>query len=345
MGRVLRVVHYGLGPIGQGIARMTLVTPGLKVVGATDIAQDKAGKDLGVVLSLPKKLRVKVAGDPARFLRKIRADIAILSTSSSLREVKPQVAALIQKGMHVVTTCEELAYPTPAHQAAFRELDRLAQRKKVSVLATGVNPGFTMDALALMMTAPCAEVKRVAVTRVVDAATRRLPLQRKVGAGLNVNQFRRAITEGTVRHVGLLESVHMIAASLGWKLDRVEETLEPAIAPRDLDTEYLRIPAGAAAGIRQHARAYRNGDLAISLDLQMYVGAESPRDHVLIDGVPPIDMTITGGVAGDVATAALVVNVIPKLMAARAGVITMRDLPLLHHFNPLELKSLPAKKR
>ncbi|HWX24894.1 MAG TPA: hypothetical protein VN083_07630, partial [Vicinamibacteria bacterium] len=115
--------------------------------------------------------------------------------------------------------------------------------------------------------------------------------------------------------------------------------------PRDLDTEYLRIPAGAAAGIRQHARAYRNGDLAISLDLQMYVGAESPRDHVLIDGVPPIDMTITGGVAGDVATAALVVNVIPKLMAARAGVITMRDLPLLHHFNPLELKSLPAKKR
>ena len=202
--------------------------------------------------------------------------MAVLSTSSSLKALKPQVAALIQRGMNVVSTCEELAFPTPANTGLFRELDRLARRKKVSVLSTGVNPGYAMDALALMLTAPCASVARVAVTRVVDAGTRRLPLQRKVGAGLNLNQFRRAMTEGTVRHVGLPESVHMIAAALGWKLDRVDETLEPAIAPRDLDTEYLRIPAGAAAGIKQVARGYRNGELAISLDLQMYVGAESP---------------------------------------------------------------------
>ena len=127
------------------------------------------------------------------------------------------------------------------------------------MLATGVNPGFAMDALALALTAPCARVRRVSVTRVVDAAARRLPLQRKVGAGLNLGQFRRAVTEGSVRHVGLVESAHMIAGALGWKLDRVDETLEPAIAPRDLDTEYLRIPAGAAAGIKQAVRAYRDG--------------------------------------------------------------------------------------
>jgi 4-hydroxy-tetrahydrodipicolinate reductase len=145
--------------------------------------------------------------------------------------------------------------------------------------------------------------------------------------------------------MGLLESLHMIAGALGWKLDRVEETLEPAVAPRDLDTEYLRIPAGAAAGIKQHARAYRKDELLISLDLQMYVGAESPRDHVLIDGVPPIDMTIVGGVPGDLATAAVVLNAIPKLMAARRGLLTMRDLPLLHAFNAEELKTLPRKKR
>jgi 4-hydroxy-tetrahydrodipicolinate reductase len=114
----------------------------------------------------------------------------------------------------------------------FKDIDRAARARKVRVLSTGVNPGFAMDALALALTAPCARVDRVAVTRVVDAGTRRLPLQRKVGAGLNLNQFRRAMTEGSVRHVGLLESVHMIAAGLGWKLDRVEETLEPAIAPR-----------------------------------------------------------------------------------------------------------------
>jgi 4-hydroxy-tetrahydrodipicolinate reductase len=148
------------------------------------------------------------------------------------------------------------------------------------------------------------------------------------------------MTEGTVRHVGLLESVYMIAAGLGWKLDRVEETLEPAIAPRDLDTEHLRIAAGAAAGIKQAARGYRAGELAISLDLQMYVGAESPRDHVLIDGAPPVDMTIAGGVAGDAATAAIVVNAIPKMLAARPGLLTMADLPLVHALNPLELKAV-----
>lgn len=327
------------------MARVALETEGLKIVGAADVSPDKAGKDLGTILGLSRKLRIKIHSDVARLLRKTKADVAVLTTTSSLREVKAPLALLAKKGLHVVTTCEEMSFPTPQHQSSFREIDRIARKKKVSVLGTGVNPGYAMDALALMLTAPCAQVNRVSVTRVVDAATRRLALQRKVGAGLNLNQFRRAQTEGSVRHVGLPESVYMIASALGWKLDKVEETLEPAIAPRDLDTEYLRIPAGAAAGIKQAARGYRKGELAISLDLQMYVGAESPRDHVLIDGVPPIDMTIAGGVAGDVATAALTVNCIPKLLAAPAGVITMKDLPLVHLFNALELKSLPKKKR
>jgi 4-hydroxy-tetrahydrodipicolinate reductase len=200
-----------------------------------------------------------------------------------------------------------------------------------------------MDTLALALTAACQKVERVSVTRVVDAASRRLPLQRKVGAGLNIAQFRRAVTERAVRHVGLLESAHMIAATLGWTLDRVEESVEPAVAPRDLDTEFLRVPAGAVAGIRQTVRGYRNGIAAVSLDLQMYVGAESPRDHVLVDGTPPIDMTIAGGIAGDQATAALVVNSIPKVLRARPGFITMRDLTLVHALNPLELRERPRR--
>ena len=345
MARSLRVVVSGLGPIGQGVARLLLGTEGLQVVGATDVSPSLAGQDLGVILGLPKKLRIKVERDPARLLRKTKADVAVLCTASSIRDIKPQVAAFLKRGLNVVSTCEELAFPVPRNASAFRELDKLARRRKVRVLGTGVNPGYAMDALALMLTAPCARVNRVSVTRVVDAGARRLPLQRKIGAGLNLNQFRRALTEGTVRHVGLLESVHMIAAGLGWKLQRVDENVEPAIAPRDLDTEYLRVPAGAVAGIHQSARGYRDGELAISLDLQMYVGAESPRDHVLVDGDPPIDATIAGGVAGDVATAAMVVNVIPKVLASPPGVLTMKDLPLVHRFNILELKSLPVRKR
>ncbi len=345
MARAVRIIHVGLGPIGQAVARLVLETEGLQVVGATDPFPDYAGKDLGSVLGLPKKLRIKVAGDPDKYLAKAKADVAILCTSSSLKAVKPQITALIKRGIRVVTTCEELAFPTPAHVASFKEIDKAAVKKKVTVLATGVNPGFAMDSLALMLTAPCAEVRRVSVTRVVDAGTRRLPLQRKVGAGLNLNQFRRAMTEGSVKHVGLPESVHMVASALGWKLDKLEETLEPAIAPRDLDTEYLRIPAGSASGIKQSARGYRNGELAVSLDLQMYVGAESPRDHILIDGTPPIDMTIAGGLAGDVATAAIAMNAIPKVLGARSGLLTMKDIPLIHSLNPLELKAAAGKSK
>jgi 4-hydroxy-tetrahydrodipicolinate reductase len=314
------------------------------VVGATDLSADYAGKDLGVVLGLNRKIRTKVDGNPERFLKRVSADVAVLCTSSSAKGIRPQVLALLKRKVHVVTTCEELAFPRPESQGVFKEIDKAAAARKVSVLSTGVNPGFAMDALPLMLTAPCARVTRVSVTRVVDAGTRRLPLQRKVGAGLNLHQFRRAMTEGTVRHVGLVESVYMIASALGWKMEKVEETLEPAIAPRDLDTEYLRIPAGAAAGIKQSARGWRDGEMAISLDLQMYVGAEAPRDHVLIDGVPPIDVTIAGGVAGDAATAAIVVNAIPKVMSGRPGLLTMHDLPLVHRFNPLEAKALPKKK-
>jgi 2,4-diaminopentanoate dehydrogenase len=344
MNQGLRVIQIGLGSIGLSIVRILLETPGIKLVGACDAAPEKAGKDLATLLGLPKSLRLPVEGDWERLLRKSRAELAIVSTTSHLKDVKPLLAGLLKRKLHVITTSEELAYPTPAHQGGFRELDRLARSKKATLLAAGVNPGFSMDLLPLMLTGPCLEVRRVSATRVVDLATRRISLQRKVGAGLNVQQFRRALGEGNVRHVGLVESAHMVAGALGWTLERVEETVEPAIAPRELNTEYLRVPAGAVAGIKQFVRAYRNGDLIVSLDLQMYVGAESPRDHILIDGTPPIDMTISGGIAGDTATAAITVNAIPRVLQAPPGVWSMKDLPLVHQHSPERFRTLLATR-
>jgi hypothetical protein len=337
MAGTVKVAVIGLGSVGQAVTRLLLQTPGVKLVGTADSAPLVGGQDLGVVLGLPRKLRTKVEGDPDRFIRKLSADVAVVCTSSHVKAVKPQLLALVSRRLRVLTTCEELAFPAPPRLAAFREIDKAARSRKVAVLATGLNPGFAMDALALMLSAPCTNVRRVSVTRVLDAGTRRLPLQRRVGAGLNLGQFRRAVTEGTVRHVGLPESAHMIASALGWKLDRVDETLEPAIAPRDLDTEHLRIAAGAAAGIRQAVRGYRKGELVVSLDLQVYVGAESPRDHILVDADPPVDATISGGISGDGATAAVLVNTLPRLLAAPAGLLTVKDLPLVHALNPQEL--------
>jgi hypothetical protein len=276
--------------VGQATARVILQTPGLRLVAAVDPAPAHAGKDLGAVLGLPRKLRIRVERQPERFYRKARGDVAFVCTSSLLKEVKPQIAALLASRMNVITTCEELAYPAPAHAAEVRELDRLARRQ-------------------------------------------------------SLGQFRRAVTDGAVRHVGLVESAYMIAGALGWKLDRVDEALEPAIAPRDLDTDYLRIPAGAAAGIRQAVRAYRGGELAVSLDLQVYVGAEAPRDHVLVDGDPPVDATIAGGINGERAAAAILVNSLPRVLAAPPGLLTVRELPLVHCLNPQSLAAAPPRKR
>lgn len=343
MPNTVNVAVVGLGSVGQAVARLLLQTPHVKVIGAADPAPATGGKDLGAALGLPRRLRIKVDDDPEHFIRKLKADVAIVCTSSILKEVKPQILGLATRRIRVLTTCEELAFPVRPHVAGAREIDKLARSKKVSVLATGLNPGFAMDTLALMLTAPCTGVRRVSVTRVQDAGTRRLPLQRRVGAGLNMAQFRRAVTEGTVRHVGLVESAHMIASVLGWKLGRVDETLEPAIAPRDLDTEHLRVAAGSAAGIRQSVRGFRDGELAVSLDLQVYVGAEAPRDHVLIDAEPPVDATISGGVCGEVAAAAILVNTLPRLMTAPPGLVRATDLPLVHALNPQDLT--PASTR
>jgi 4-hydroxy-tetrahydrodipicolinate reductase len=345
MARTVKVAVVGLGSTGQAIIRLLLQTPSVKVIGVADSAPASAGKDLGVVLGLPRRLRTKVDGNPERFIRKLRADAAVVSTSSILKEVKPQILGLVARRVNVLTSCEELAFPVPRRATAAREIHREALKRKVSVLAAGLNPGFAMDALALMLTAACTGVRRVSVTRVEDAGTRRLPLQRRVGAGLDSGQFRRAVTEGTVQHVGLVESAHMIASSLGWKLDKVDETLEPAIAPRDLDTEYLRIAAGAAAGIRQSVRGYRDGELAVNLDLQVYVGAEAPRDHILIDADPPVEATISGGIAGEVATAAVFVNALPRLLAAPPGLLTLKDLPLPHALNPHDMAAASSSRK
>ena len=345
MANTVDIAVVGLGSIGQAVTRLLLETPHVKVVGAADPAPATAGKDLGTALGLGRRLRVKVDDNPERFIKKLKADAAIVCTSSVLKQVKPQILGLASRRIHVLTTCEELAFPVAPRTNAAREIDKAAKAKKVAVLATGLNPGFAMDALALMLTAPCTNVRRVAVTRVQDAGNRRLPLQRRVGAGLNSAQFRRAVTEGTVRHVGLVESAHMIASALGWKLDKVDETLEAAIAPRDLDTEYLRVAAGAAAGIHQSVRGFRDGDLAVSLDLQVYVGAEAPRDHVLIDADPPVDATVAGGVSGEGAAAAILVNALPRLMAASPGLVTMKDLPLVHALNPQDLTPASRGRR
>lgn len=321
-------VHLGLGPIGVAVAQLALTKPWLAVAGAVDIGPDLVGKDLGVVLGrgsvgvpVSKAIHEALARKPA---------VVIHCTGSFLADVHGQIEECLRAGANVVSTCEELAFPYRRHPELSRAIDALARANGVTVLATGVNPGFAMDTLPLLLTAPCRAVEHVHVTRVLDAGNRRRPFQIKVGAGLSVAEFRERVKTGRFGHIGLRESLEMLADSLGWTMDRVEDRLEPVVATRDHVTEFLEVKAGCVAGIRQRMVGFSGGTERIRMDLEMSVGAENPRDQVLLRGDPSIEMVVPGGFHGDTATAAIVVNVIPRVVVAPPGLLTMRDLPIVH---------------
>jgi 4-hydroxy-tetrahydrodipicolinate reductase len=330
----VRIVQYGLGPIGQAIARLAARRSSIQIVGAVDVDPTKAGQSLSAVLGGDADLAVldSVTVEPTaeRLLREVRPQVVLHSTLSSLTSVQPQLEELLRGGAHVISTCEELSFPAAADPAAARALDAIARENGVSLLGTGVNPGFVMDTLPVALSAVCQNVRSVGVVRVVDAAKRRLPLQRKIGAGLRLEEFQERVRAGTVRHVGLRESAALVAAAFGWTIERYEETVEPKIAGRSVSSAEIQVGEGQAAGVVQAGRAYAGGRLVVSLDLEMSLQAENPRDEVRIDGTPPLRVVIDGGVHGDTATAAVVVNAIPRVLAVPPGLCTMLDLAVVH---------------
>ncbi len=327
---MIRVIHYGLGPIGVGVAKLVAKRTDMRIVGAIDIDPNKIGRDLGALLGDGQTLGVKVSGDANSVLKKSTADIVVLTTVSSLKKMKGQVTQIVQAGLPIVSTCEELSYPLAHNAALAAELDALAKQHGVAVYGTGVNPGFAMDALPLMLTAPCAEVKKIRVVRMQDASVRRLPFQQKIGAGVTRAEFQKRVDAGSVRHVGLRESVLMIADSFGWALSDYRESIEPVIAKRDVTTPFLTVKAGLVAGLSQAGRGFVNGEECITLELVAYVGAPESYDTVTIEGTPNITSTIVGGLHGDIATAAVAVNSIPRVIAAPAGLLTPNNLPIPH---------------
>jgi hypothetical protein len=317
----ITVAQYGIGPIGAEIARLLLTKPWVKLVGAIDIDPNKIGKDLGEVIGLGRETGVIVTAEVQG-----KPDVVCHSTGSRLRDVAAQLTSLVERGSHVVSTCEELSFPLDAE---IRErLQHAARAANVAVLGTGVNPGFVMDKLPLTITSVCQDVKSVEIIRIQNASTRREPLQRKVGAGMTVDEFRAAVGAGSIKHMGLRESLMMVGSGLGVEFDHVsDEVIEPIIADRVITTQYLTVAPGQVAGVHQTISG--TGRIDVSLELRMYVGAEAvAADRVIVRGVPDVEMTIKDGVHGDRATAAMVVNCIPRIMQARSGVLTMDDVPV-----------------
>ncbi len=328
MKKKIRAIQYGVGPIGASIARLMREKQAIEICGAIDTDPAKVGRDLGeVVGASDAPWGVKICADADDVLEQA-ADVVIHSTSSSLPKVMDQLLACLKAESCVVSTCEELSYPYRIHPELAAKLDAEAKDWGVALVGTGVNPGFVMDKLVVTLAAVSQRIDHAKALRIVDASKRRLPLQKKIGAGMSVEEFRGQVAAGVIKHVGLPESVAMVADSLNLPVDQITEAIEPVVARERVQTEFLTVEAGQAAGVHQIARGLSAGRELVYLELQMYVGAKDPADTIELQGHPNISLVIPGGSHGDIATASVVVNSIPVILDAPAGLRTARDLPI-----------------
>jgi 2,4-diaminopentanoate dehydrogenase len=318
------VVLVGLGEIGRAIARAALARPDLRVVGAIDIDPAKAGRPLAEVLgaAAPDLL---VAPDPRAAYAAAKGGVALLATGSRFEAVLPEIERAVRAGLSVISTCEELAYPFLRYEEAANALDELAEEKNVAVLGTGVNPGFVLDRLPALLGQMTGPVRHLRGVRVVDAARRRPALLRKIGAGLTEDAFDAADERGEVGHVGLAESAALAAVGLGLSVDEVEEELAPLVAEEDWDGP-VQVRKGQVAGVSQVARVFADEREVVRLELTIQIGADDPRDELELDADPAVRVIVPGGIAGDLATAAAVVNAVPAVAELR-GLVTVLDLP------------------
>jgi 4-hydroxy-tetrahydrodipicolinate reductase len=328
VSKKIRVVQFGVGPIGASIVRLMREKSSLEIVGAIDRDPAKAGRDLGeVVGAKDAPWGIAVHADASAVLAK-PVDAVVHTTSSYLPSVMDELLACLSAGCCVVSTCEELAYPFRKYPDLSAKLDAAAKEEGIALVGTGVNPGFVMDKLVLTLAAASQRVDWAKALRIVDASKRRLPLQKKIGAGMTPEEFRAQVAAGVIKHHGLPESIAMVADGLGFALDDISETIDPIIADETVKTEFLEVAPGQVAGVHQIARGIAAGKEKIYMELQMYVGARQPADSVELRGEPNLALTIPGGTHGDVATAAVAVNAVPAILAAPAGLRTVRDLPL-----------------
>jgi len=324
----LRVIQYGLGPIGSAIARHVTERAELELVGGVDIDPAKVNQDLGDAIGLGRPLGSHVAGTLAHVLARTEADVVIHATSSYFDLFKAQIVGILEAGLDVVSTAEELSFPWLAHPQEAAEIDAVARRAGKTALGTGVNPGFIMDALPLFLTAICQRVDRVEVKRVINASTRRGPFQAKIGSGMTVDAFQAKMAAGRMGHVGLPESVGMVFHTLGKKLACYESHVEPVVADRVVRTGHFTVQPGQVMGLKQVARGYTDEGEFMTLTFLAALDAGEDGDTVKITGKPDLEVKLKG-TNGDLATVAIVVNAVRRVKQAAPGLVTMCDLPIV----------------
>jgi 2,4-diaminopentanoate dehydrogenase len=331
---MIDIVQLGMGPLGQKMVKAAVERGCFSFVAAVDPDPSIVGSELGELCGVDP-LGIKVRGSLSEAMQGKNAQVALVTTVSSILALESQVKELARAGLHIISTCEELSFPWRIAPEAAQRIDDVCRENAVVCLGTGINPGYLMDFLPTVLTGVCQQVERIEVNRVQDASVRRIPFQQKIGAGLTLEEFDLKKQERSLRHVGLPESVDFIASQMGWTLDRNIETLEPVVAETDVKTGYKPISAGMARGVHQVGRGYVGDNEVITLTFRAAVGEPESYEEVKITGVPSIQSRIAGGVNGDIATCAVTLNTVRSVLAARPGLQTMATIPPVGFFAQL----------
>ncbi|MFX1503628.1 MAG: hypothetical protein ACFFDH_21890 [Promethearchaeota archaeon] len=331
MSKLFDVIQVGLGPMGKLITSLLLKRENINLKGVVDINPQLIGKKLNELLGMEDVLDIVIESNLETIISKVKFDVAIIATSSSLEKVAPIIKQVIESGSNVISICEELSFPFNRYPKLSAKLDKLAKSHNVTIVGTGINPGYLMDLLPIVITAPCQTIESIKVERMMNSAKRRESFQRKIGTGLTSGDFHQKISNKEITgHVGLTQSIQMIVAAIGIKYDKIVE-LPPKeiITEKEFTTSYGEIiPEGYVCGLQSKAFAIHEKKEVITLDFIAFAGEHEEYDRVLIEGIPNIDQKIIGGVHGDLGTSAIVVNLIPKVIVAKSGLLTMKDLPV-----------------
>ena len=331
MKKPIRVLQWGLGAMGGGMVRLMLEKPGLEVVAAVGRPRH-AGKDLGEVLGLGKNLGIIVTDNPDAVLDKEKVDCVGLATTSWTAAQMPDLRKILNAGINCVTITEEMADPEAQSPELAAEIDELAKKNGVSVLGTGVNPGFVLDLLIVTLTGGCHSVERIEASRVNDLSPYGHTVMRSQGVGTTPEAFRAGLADGSiVGHVGFPESIHLISEALGLGVDRIEQSREPIISKVYRETPEVKVEPGMVAGCIHTGIGYRGGKEVIRLvhpqQIHPQLENQDTGDYIHIYGRPEVHMTIKPEIAGGKATIGIAVNMIPHVVAATPGLKRMIDLP------------------
>lgn len=329
----IKVAQFGLGPIGIASLRQLTKTPWAEVVGGVDIDPEKQGKAVSEVASDPALGDGKVYPSFESLLAEVKPDVVLHTASSNCAASIEQILPMASAGVHVSSTCEPLLFPWLTEPELAERLDAAAQEGGAAVVGTGVNPGFVMDLLPVLLTAVMGRVTKVYAERVVDATTRRGPLQKKVGSGLSPEAFLELFKQRKAGHAGFRESAALIADSLGWPVDpeAIVETLEPVVATESIQTPHVKVEPGQTRGLHQIVTMKHDGEERLRLDLTMALKEPEPRDIVRLEGDPPLEVRFPTGLPGDGATVASLINAVPRLFTTAPGLKKMTDLGAPKH--------------